>query len=102
MTSHELGGGPDKQEGKEKDVTIEEDLKFKAFVCEMRPEIEAADPSVDELVEKYKAWKLYSVIYSDPSMVKAKVFKPVSKKEVNAALMSVGVVCFHCKEAVCQ
>src|SRR3954463_9202510 len=31
-------------------------------------------------------------------MVKAKVFKTTSKKEVNAASASAGVVCFHCKE----
>ena len=52
-----------KEKGKE--VTVEEDLKFKKFTMEMKDEIAANNNGVDELIEKYKMWKLLSVVFTN-------------------------------------
>ena len=74
-------------EGKE--VAPEEDPKFQEFYHEMSPEIEKHEPSINELVEKFKAWKFYSAIYKDQVLVKIKILKSmVSKGTSGTALIS--------------
>ena len=96
---------------KGKEVAPEDDPGFKVFYKEMSPEIEKHEPSIDELVEKYKAWKLYSMMYQDPAMVKVKILKSMVKKEERdtttvareraSGLVTYsreGPTCFFCKE----
>lgn len=85
-------------EGKE--VAPEEDPKFQEFYHEMSPEIEKHEPSIDELVEKFKAWKFYSAIYKNPALVKAKILKSMVSKGTSdtAAAAREGPTCFTCKE----
>ena len=78
-----LGCGHCETNSKGKEVAPEDDLKFQVFFKEMSPEIEMHNPSIDKLVEKYKAWKLYSMMYSNLAVVKAKILKSMVKKETN-------------------
>ena len=63
------------QTGKGKDYNLapEDDPRFDMFVTAMSPEVTSL--AVDELVEKYKAWKLLSRVHKDPMVLKAMVFK---------------------------
>lgn len=88
-----------KGKGKEADdMAPEDDPRFPTFFEAMSPEIEVHDPTVDELVDKFKAWKLLSRVYHDPAVVKAKVLKSMAKKEPNKAWTDNGPICFTCKE----
>ena len=94
-----LGRGRREVNHEGKEVAPEDDPKFQVFFKEMSPEIEKHDPSIDELVEKYKAWKLYSMMYDDPAVVKAKILKSMAKKGTSTtASSSEGPTCFVCKE----
>ena len=71
----------------------------------MSLELATLDPSVDELVEKYKAWKLMAGLYKDPSILKAKVLKAgtIKGKEPSRSSTSSGSnsevpECQFCKE----
>ena len=61
--------------GKGKNTAIEDDPRYGDFLHAMSLELATLDPSVDELVEKYKAWKLMAGLYKDLSILKAKVLK---------------------------
>src|SRR4051812_1797431 len=85
--------------GNNKEAAPEDDPKFVEFYKEMSPKIEKGDPSVDELVAQYKAWKLYSKVCDDKDKVKVKILKMSvasggSKKSSSAG----GRACYHCEE----
>src|SRR4051812_5533813 len=105
-----LGRGRKEMKGKEREtegeVTIEDDPRFPEFFKAMSPEIEMEDPSIDELVSKFKAWKMYSKVYKDAAKLKVKVMSSTaskassksSSKEPTKASTGEGAGCFHCKE----
>jgi hypothetical protein len=89
----------------EADVSPENDPRFDNFVTAMSPEV--ASLEVDDLVEKYKAWKLLSRVHKDPKILKSMVLKAntnvstsVSKsKDVVAKTMPTEILgCRFCKE----
>lgn len=74
------------------------DPKFPEFYKAMNPEIEKYDPSVDELVDRFKAWKMLTRVYTDPAVIKAKVLKSMVVKEGGSTPTNEGPTCYHCKE----
>ena len=88
-----------------KGLAPSEDPKFREFYHEMSPEIENHDASIDELVERYKAWKFFSSMHSDKAFVKAKILRLMAKEDKTATVTATATVtpkenptCYTCKE----